>query len=155
MPKLNTVGISSDIDALMSSIKSEEEEKKKNLKPLTDDSLKDDFDTFKASLNSKSILATLQNVIFEISTNMLTAFVPTQRAKEVLADGGYFIGFSDRFKNENIDYKIEVNVSKFPGYEVVKEVKNTNTPIHRYEKIVNKNPDIELLRTTLGLKFEL
>ncbi len=139
----------------MSSIKKEEEEKKKNLKPLTNESLKEDFDTFKSSLNSKSILATLQNVVFEISTNMLTAYVPTQRAKEVLADGGYFIGFSDRFKNEDIDYKITVDVSKFPGYEVVKEVKNTNTPILKYEKLVNKNPDIELLRTTLGLKFEL
>lgn len=149
------MGVSSDIDALMSSIKKEEEEKKKNLKPLTNESLKEDFDTFKSSLNSKSILATLQNVVFEIGTNMLTAYVPTQRAKEVLADGGYFIGFSDRFKNEDIDYKITVDVSKFPGYEVVKEVKNTNTPLHRYEKLINKNPNIELLRTTLGLKFEL
>lgn len=138
----------------MSSIKKEEEEKQKSLKLLTLDSLTEDWQAFKSNIKSKSVLATLKNVLFEIGTKVLTIYVPTARASEVLSDSGYFIGFNDRFKNKNIDYVTTVDSSRFPEYSVVKEIKKPKNEFDKYEKFVNKNPDIDLLRKALDLKLD-
>ena len=139
----------------MSSIEKKEEEKIKALKPLTDESLLEDWKEFKSKINSKSIQASLTNVKFEIKANHLYAYVPSNRTGEVLSDSRYFIGFSDRFKEKEILNSIIVDADRFPDYNKASETTKPKTSAEKYQLMVQKNPNIEVLRATLDLKFHM
>ena len=130
-----------------------EEEKQRQLKPLTNESLLEDWDEFRSKINSKSIQASLSNVKFEIKENHLYAYVPSNRTGEVLSDSRYFIGFSDRFKEKEILNSIVVDMEKFPDYNNASETTKPKNDAEKYQFMVNKNPNLEVLRTTLDLKF--
>jgi len=139
----------------MSTIEKKEEEKIKALKPLTEESLLQDWEEFKSKINSKSILASLSNVIFEIEKEHLYAYVPSARTGEVLSDSRYFIGFSERFKEKEILTSIIVNPDKFPDYSNASETTKPKTSAEKYQVMVQKNSNLEVLRTTLDLNFHL
>lgn len=139
----------------MSSIEKKEEEKLKQLKPLTQESLLEDWEDFKSKINSKSINASLSNVKFEIKENHLYAYVPSNRTGEVLSDSRYFIGFSDRFKEKEILNSIIVDKEKFPNYNQASETTKPKTSAEKYQRMAMKNPNLETLRATLDLKFHM
>jgi len=139
----------------MSSIEKKEEEKMRLLKPLTAESLQEDWQDFKSKINSKSIQASLSNVKFEIKENHLYAYVPSNRTGEVLSDSRYFIGFSDRFKEKEILNSIVVDTDKFPDYNQASESTKPKTPAEKYLHLAKKNPNLEALRATLDLKFDM
>ncbi len=139
----------------MSSIEKKEEEKTRLLKPLTAQSLEEDWEDFKSKINSKSIQASLSNVKFEIKDNHLYAYVPSNRTGEVLSDSRYFIGFSDRFKEKEILNTIVVDTDKFPNYTNVAETTKPKNVAEKYQLMTLKNINLEVLRKTLDLKFDV
>ncbi len=154
MPKLNTIGVTSDLDGLISSIKEKEEAKQQSLPDFDASALEEDWNTFRSKISAKSVIAAFKHVEFTSDGNSIQVFVPTERIKEVLLDSNYFVDISARFKQENISHQISIDKERFPDYDDGGNQVKPKTDMEKYQEMVKKNPALEQLRKKLDLEFD-
>lgn len=146
LPKLNS------LEALVQQVAEEEALNASAGEPLTDENLKRVWQEYMDEVESQATSTSLKNAIVSFDEGAVNVIVPSTIAKETIIQEIPLIEkIRKNFNVVDMPLIIEIDVSKFPDFAVVKKPKILG-PREKYEKLVEINPLIMELTKRFDLK---
>lgn len=145
LPKINS------LEALVQQVAAEEAENASKGEEMTDENLKRVWQEYINEVESQATSTSLKNAIVHFREREVVVFVPSSIAKEtIIQETALIKKIRQTFNVPDLPLQIEIDVKKFPNFNVVKKPKIMGTR-EKYEKLVEINPDI----SKLTQRFEL
>ena len=120
----STPRISTDINKLLSDIKTEEDAKLKESLELNEDNIVKVWMEYKDKLGSSALKTSLELVELELSENQISAYIPSMISKEyILQEKSLVETIRSRFNNQDIILNIVVETSRFPDFKTAQRKK--------------------------------
>lgn len=153
--KIQSVGISSNLDQLVNSIKEDDKIKKSQGIEWSLESVQNIWNKYGEGVDSKSMeMALTYSKIFIINDVTLQIKVPNKINLETLkAEMPLIEMIRDAFPDKNLVFDFKEDPDAFPNYEIV-EVKKSLSPHEKLAKLTKKNPLIEDLIKKMDLRIE-
>jgi len=144
----------SNLNALISQIKTEEAEKAEARKNLSLEAIETIWEEYMENNTSKSVTTALKLGKKELDRTILRVAVPSGLIRDMILQETLLL---DRIREElgidNLSLDVKVDLSKFPDYEEP-QTKKMLTNKEKYEVMLEKNPLLADLKNKFNLKVD-
>ncbi len=150
---IKKIGFSTE-EEILEQIEIEEEKQKVKPKKLDLELIKAIWDTYLENINSPTIGTSLRLKSIELQSNKILVHLPSPSALNTfVAETKLVNQIRNAFDIDMLKIEPMVNTVMFPDYEKFTPKKRLN-PREKYEKLVEANPDLILLKRAFDLKVD-